>query len=1111
MRFGLLGPLACWTADGTPVRVPEAKVRVLLAALLLQEGRPVSTDRLVEDLWGVEPPGNPANTLQTKVSQLRRALDAAEPGARRLIAHAPPGYALEVDADAVDVGRFRALLADARRTPDPRARVATLSDALALWRGPVAADLADEPFVVAAAARLEEERLAAREDLADARLELGEHSLLVGELADLVAEHPLRERPRALWMRALYAAGRQAEALSAYADLRDRLVDELGLEPGPEISALHQAILEQDPDLAGPPAPRASALGRRTNLPAPVSALIGREAAVKELVGLVGDTGSFDGAGSVGAGSGAGPDAPRLVTLTGPGGVGKTRLAIEVARELADELPDGVWLAELGGIDRLVCPLSSCSDDDWVVEHLAGVLGVSLNQQGSTDPPAPIEVVAEAIAAKRLLLVVDNCEPVVRPVASALARLLRGVPGLRVLATSQEPLDIDGETRWPVPPLGLPSEPGTAADAESVVESEAVRLFVARVRESAPDFVLDAETAPVVAAICRRLDGVPLALELAATRVRALGPREVLDRLSDRFAVLTAGRRDAPARHQTLRATIDWSWSLLSEAEQAALRRLAVHADGWTIENAEAVVAGGAVRRDDVLDLVARLADRSLVVARDDALVGRRYRLLESVTAYARERLTEADELADVRRRHAEHFVALAGRADARLRGPDQRRWLDRMDADADNLRAAFETAIELGDAELALRAVTALTWYWFLRGRLREARRASRRALALVDGAGAEPVELTEQVELAAYPRAMAAGLAVLDGEPHEPGTRSLADAVPDPAARACARWFLGYAVGTVGDLPAAAELTTEALRDYRALGDEWGIAAALCDRANQRVATGDLEGARRDADEAAARWTELGDRWGQLQASFVLGMLAQLVGDYDEALRLHQQSLHRAEELGLWAEVSYQLSWIGRLALLRGEFERADEFHGRAMRLAAERGFVPAEMYAATGLALAARRAGRLDEADRLLTRILSWHRGVDEAGATLILAERGFVAELRGEAEAARTLHAKGLAIARRGGDPRAIALGLEGLAGATALAGEPAEAAGLLGAASRWRASVGVPLPEAERGDIDRIAASIRRDIDETAYAAAYAAGAAPPRAEQLAGAPLPRAK
>ncbi|MBK1783083.1 BTAD domain-containing putative transcriptional regulator [Prauserella cavernicola] len=1062
MRFGVLGPLAVWTSGGDAVRVPEAKVRALLAVLLVHEGRPVSVDRLVEQLWGERPPGNPGNTVQTKVSQLRRTLEAAEPGGRTLVVWDAAGYRLDVAAEAVDLRRFRELTARARASEDPASRAAVLGEALELWRGPVLADFADEPFAVPVSRRLDEDRLTAQEDLAEARLALGEHAALAGELGALVARHPLRERLRAVQLRALYRSGRQSEALAGYDEVRRLLADELGLEPGPELAGLQHAILRQDPalDLA-PPLPQGG------ELPVPVTELLGRADAVREVRSLL--------------------ERERLVTLTGPGGVGKTRLALETAARLAESTRDGVRFVELAGLDRHGCAEPRSEPEHWVPEAVADALGV--RQDAGTEL---VERLADAVRDRELILVLDNCEPLVEPIAHLVSRLLRAAPGLRVLATSQRPLGVGGEVLWVVPPLGIPAcghlEPGRPAAAvlASVREFSAVRLFVARAAATAPGFALTEDTVAAVAAICRSLDGLPLALELAATRVRALGVHELLARLGDRFRLLSSGPRDAPARQRTLRAMLDWSWELLTDAERVVLRRLAVHAEGCTLDAAEAVSSGQGIEPDAVLDLLAGLVDRSLVVADDHGgAAGRRYRLLESVLAYGRERLAEAGERDRVRLRHARFHVELAERADPLLRGSGQQGWLRRLDAEAANVRAALDTLVGLGRADDALRLVNAMTWYWFLRGRIAEARRSLRAALAA-------PGEADPSARAAA--RVWEAGLAVLAGERADPRAAGDADAIADPAVRARAQWFLGYVLGTVGDLSPGQRLTRDALAGFRALGDRWGTAAALADNAGQLLALGVIDESRRAAEESAAVFHELGERWGLVQSAFALGALAQIRGDYADARDRFLESLRRARELGLWPEVSYQLSWLGRTALLSGDAGQARELHEQAMRLAAEQGFAPGEMYARTGLALGARREGALDEAERHLRVLLEWNRLVEfEPGNTLVLAELGFVAELRGDVALARRQHVGALAVALRGGDPRAIALAVEGLACADALAGDVTPAARLLGRAQHARSSVGAPLPPAERHDVDRASATARDALGAEKFAREHGHG------------------
>ncbi|MEW2354975.1 BTAD domain-containing putative transcriptional regulator [Spirillospora sp. NPDC029432] len=718
MRFGVLGPLEVTTDAGRPVRIPELKVRGLLADLLVHGGAPVSSGRLIDDLWGPDRPGDPAGALRVKVSQLRRALEDAEPGGRELVESGRAGYRLRADLDA---DRFRERVARARAAAEPAVRAGLLTGALALWRGPALADFADEEFARGAAARLEEERLTALDDLAEARLALGEHHALVAELGDLAVRHPLRERLQANLIRALYRSGRQHEALEGYRRLRDRLREELGLDPSPELAALHQAILEQDPSLQAP----ARAVPR-TNLPVPLTELIGRDAEVDAVRGHLARS--------------------RLVTLTGPGGVGKTRLALEAAARSAGAYPDGVFLVELAALPP---------DPDAIDEAVTAVAG-----------PEP---------SGGALLVLDNCEHAVDAVAKTAGRLLAA--GARVLATGQEPLGISGELLHVVPPLAQ-------ADAE--------RLFAARAAAAAPGFAADADTA-AVAAVCRRLDGIPLALELAAARVRALGVRELAERLDDRFAVLNSGRRGSPARQRTLRAMMDWSWEPLGEAERAVLRRLAVHAGGCTLLAAELTCAGGEVARPEIADVIARLVDRSLVT-----MAGGRYRLLESVAAYSLERLREAGEDGRVQELHDDYYTRLAECAEEYRAGHARLRWLARLDDETANLRAALESTVRRGDTRRALRLTAALAWFWIDRGRTGEGHRALRTALA----------------EAAGDPRLRAA--AAGDGE----AARLLAAA--DLARRAANGTA---AVTATADAAAAAEIACDPLS---AGADRAGAAAA-------------------------------------------------------------------------------------------------------------------------------------------------------------------------------------------------------------------------------------------------------------------------------------------
>jgi predicted ATPase/DNA-binding SARP family transcriptional activator len=934
MYFGVLGPLLVRTDAGEPVAVPDTKVRTLLLDLLANHGRPVSADRLIDDLWGTRPPRNATGTLQARVSQLRSTLDRAEPGARSLVQHGPAGYTLT--ADVVDSNIF-----------EQHVRAGRLQEALALWRGQ---PYADHGFARATREHLENLYLTALEQLSDR----GDDVL--HQTTALVQERPLDERLHAVHLKALYRAGRQHEALDQYAELRKALAEELGADPGPELAELHLAILRHE-------------LRRPASLPEPLNDLIGRADTLAEAQEQL-------------AGN-------RLVTLVGPGGVGKTRLALELGRSASNA--------------RLI-ELAPLQQDD-VLDALATALDL---RDESTDL---LPRLLDSLSSRQLLLILDNCEHL--DLADLVRRLLAAAPGLRVLATSREPLGLTGERVLDVPPL-------TAAAAKE--------LFRAR-----------AGVTDDVTAICDRLDGIPLALELAATRVRALGVQGLAERLDDRFRLLTGGK-GGPERQRTLRATIDWSWDLLDEEERQMLRRLAVQADTFSLQAAAEV-------SDLPEHLLLALVDKSLVVAS-----GGRYRLLESVAVYSLERLTEAGEETAVRHRHAAYYLALARQAD--LHGPGQREWLRRLDQEAANFRAAPPS----------LELATALAWYRYLRGRLGEARRTLTAALALPD----------QDPALRAQAMVWLAGMAATDAQGTdvaEAGEEALRAVGDDPHAL----WFLSMTRWAYGDAKVLLTRIDRAIAAFTERGDRWGLAAALSTRAQLQIVHADLGAMRRDSLRSLELFDALDDDWGRLQATYALIVAAEISGDYPTATAYLEDGIRHAEDLGLWAEVSFRTAGLGRIALLTGDYARADELHERARQLAIEQSNKSAEEYAEVGLGLTARRRGRLDDAERHFTKWLDWLTQVGGTpGIAFISNQLGFIAEQRGDYATARTLHERGLRLARDIGDQRAVALALEGLAGATE---NPSRARELLTEAAALRHQIGAPLPPAEQFDIARLKARI----------------------------------
>jgi tetratricopeptide (TPR) repeat protein len=599
-------------------------------------------------------------------------------------------------------------------------------------------------------------------------------------------------------------------------------------------------------------------------------------------------------------------------------------------------------------------------------------------------------------------------------------------------------------------------------DPARLAHAAAVRLFLARAGLAAAP-----EITAGVAEVCRRLDGIPLALELAATRVPALGVPELAARLQvphDRFGLLGAGPRDAPARQRTLAAVIDWSWQLLDDAERTVLRRLAVHVGGATLAAAEAVCDVGAV-----LDLLAGLVDRSLVAAAD----GARFRLLESVSAFCLDRLRAAGEEDAVRRRHADHYLALAERAE--LRGPAQREWLRTLDAESANLRAALETFRRAGAAREALRLVTALSWYWLLRARFSEGSRALASALAVPGG----------PAELHAAARVWHAGLAIRQGQAGPeivPDVLRRYEKVASPAELAHARWWLAGAVIDFGDAATTGDLLERALDTFGETGDRWGEAAVLSTRAMLGHMRGDLAALERDARRGAELFGELGDDWGVLAATDWLIGLADLTGDHAEAARLSRDGLRIAEELGLWSDVAGRLGWLAWVGVQTGDYQGALGHAEQARRLTAEQGQRAGEVFATISLAFAARRSGQLDVAEEHLRWLLSTARKQRSEEGTppylsMVLVELGWLATLRGDVAAALRWHGEGFDVHEADGAEHGMASALEGMAAAL-VPSRPAVAARLLGAASAARGRSGHVLSVSERAELDRVTQAVQ---------------------------------
>ncbi|THA57745.1 AfsR family transcriptional regulator [Streptomyces sp. A0958] len=903
MRYGILGTTQALRDDGTPVSVGGARLRALLTVLALRPGRTVPVAVLVDEVWDGEPPADASGALQALVGRLRRALG------HEAVASAESGYRLAAEPEAVDLFRFERLAGEGARAlaeGDPARAMSVLDDALALWRGPALADLPDRDT---AATRWTDRRLDARRARLTAALRLGRAVEVLPELAALCGEHPLDESLQALRLRALRDAGRTAQALAAYDEVRTLIADRLGTDPGPELTALYEELLRQDPA----PAPVPAALP--ASAPAPAAPLGNLRARLTSFVGRERDMEALRGDLSRG----------RLVTLLGPGGAGKTRLSQEVADTLAPGTwPDGVWLAELAPVD----------DPEAVPEAVLAALGARetvLSAAGAGEFRAAERASGEERAAgeslarlteycsrRRMLLLLDNCEHVIEAAAALADHLLARCPQLTVLATSREPLGVPGEFVRPVEPLPDPT---------------ALRLLAERGAAARPGFRVDADeaTTAATAEICRRLDGLPLAIELAAARLRMLTPQQIADRLDDRFRLLTNGSRTVLPRQQTLRAVVDWSWELLDDAERVTLRRLSVFAGGCTLEAAEAVCADGVGQTHEAARLLGFLVDKSLVVAAPAPDGQMRYRLLETVGEYAAERLEESGERDAVERRHLVHFRELARTTDPLLRGSGQLAAIELLQREYENLRTALRHAVAARDEQEALCMVLSLSWYWQIRNLRGDALHWAGSVAALGPDPFATPVRPAPSIferctdapppmgpELLQEARRQVALVQLvnmdhaMDEWTNEDSMARLRAVVatyragqPQTCRSPASLWF--YAVMLTGGVADLRYLLDETVRGAREFGYEWELAAALQMRANVLANRPDWAGeALTDAAESLAIFSRLGDDWGMAEALSSRGEANEKAGAYARAAEDYQAAIGSAEKLGALAQVS-------------------------------------------------------------------------------------------------------------------------------------------------------------------------------------------------------------
>jgi len=924
LEIRLLGPFEA-LARGTIADVGGSKRQALLAILALRQGRVVDVDTLVDALWGEDLPAAPRNALHHHIARLRAALG------EEAIVGSSDGYALR--NAHVDAVRFEELLGETRsalREADIPAAADAVAAALTLWRGPALQGLTATSWFSAEARRLETLRVDALEEDFETRLALGEHRELMPALRSALADNLFRERLWGQLMLALYRSGRQADALETFQDARRVLADELGLEPGPELRGLQDAILAHDPAIA---AARVESR-RRGNLPAVSTSFVGRENELRHVSALLHEH--------------------RLVTLTGPPGVGKSRLAVETARSLEDEFPEGIWLVDFARA-------GGAPDAVRLLAHAVDVRGAD-----------PLTRVSSRLRDASALIMLDACEHVLEETARIASTLLAECPRVRILATSREALHVAGEVRMPVAPL----------------RSAAVELFLERARAARPGFEPDAESVELAAEVVRRVDGLPLAIELAAARVNVLGLGELVSILERRAALLSDSPVSDPSR-TALQELVEWSYDLLHGDEKTLLQQLAVHRGGASLASLTAVAATHGLNEATVAYLVAALVDKSIVSA---SFVGgaARYDMLDTVREYVLERLREGGGLAAARGAHAEYFATLADEARVELRGPEWLRWERRLELENDNLWAALAYAREAPDAAIAGRLGT-LGWYFALAERISEGRRFLELAMA-VDG-GEPPVEL--RIELLAVLCFLATEELDLDaGLAAGERALALAEAAGAPQALGLARLTLALALAQSGAGEGAEAMARAACETLEAAGDGWGAAASCLIRATAAAQAGDTATVAAMA-AAIRRHTDAIDYDafrvpGQLLEAWV----AERQGDAAAAVAAYRRAHELAVRIGFGDHAAFALSGIGANALVEGNLREAEELQQQALSTAEAAHATWAAAYARVQLAHVAGTAGDTAAAERLYREVLEWSQleRPHEARESLFLALAG-----------------------------------------------------------------------------------------------------------------------
>lgn len=1010
LHIRLLGDFTV-SVDAQPVSKQHwrhRKAATLIKRLALAERHRLHREQVLDLLWPELDSPAASNNLHYTLYVARRILDPDRAQSSSLLrlqtdllTLAPP------DLIWVDVDAFEAAALTAHRNGDATA----YRSALAAYGGEL---LPEDRYEDWAEERREPLRRLYHDLLLTyARLleQDGELPSATETLTQAIADEPLLEEAHLALVRLYARAGRRQQAIRQYEQLRQIMKESLGTEPDPAAQELYREILAgRVPIVASSPTLVEKPPAPRHNLPSVLTSVVGRtneQAVIQQLLRTT-----------------------RLVTLIGAGGVGKTCLAQTVARELVDRYPDGIWLVELA-------PLT---DGSLLERTLASVLGIQV--QPGAPLLAPLSV---ALGDRRVLLVLDNCEHVINACAGLVESILGACPQLHILATSREPLGAAGETIFTVPPLELPREEQTLPE---LAQQEAVQLFVERTRERQPAFLLSEQNAAAVIRICRGLDGLPLALELAAARTSVLAPEQIADRLSNTLDLLTGGSRLASPRQRTVRGAIDWSYQLLDDEEQHFFRRLAVFAGGWTLEAAEVLGTTSSVG-GDILDLLSHLVDKSLVVVEPSG-ASLRYRFLEPIRQYARERL-ESKEADEIRHRHAALFQALSEDAGPRLDGPEQDVWLGRLAVEHDNIRAALQWMLEHGQEEGALRLSSAIWRFWATRS----------------------------------YP-----------GEGRQWLDRALMTGTAATAARVRALTAAGTLARIQSDYPAARRLLGESLTLARQLGQRDAAMRSLAALGTIAAQQGDYAAARASLEESLALGRSLGDTEGIASALNILGIIAKQQGEYERASQLYVESLVLSRQLGNKRQIAKLLSNLGVVAQLQTELQKARGLLEESLTLFRELDDKDGLGMVLHNLGVIAKEQHEYAQASILYTESLSLSREMgDKHNTVKSLITLGTLRLLDDDPQGARVWYAEALELCRDLGDKEVTAYCLEGLAAVLRADAEPSRAVCLWAAAAALRDAIGAPLSPNGQLHFEQNLATARQALGDERFAAAWSEGGA----------------